>query len=63
MLLIKFLVDQRLVGGESLTEARRYQYAELAIKAGLKGGYLKEERDTTIHWIPDARKTRVSKKR
>jgi len=58
--LIKTLVDQELVGGKD--EAQRTQYAELALEKGFDGKYLKEDRDTTIHWIPGVRKSRVRKK-
>lgn len=63
--LIEALVNQKLVGKEGITDARRHQYAELAVEAGLEAEkpYLKEDRDTTMHWIPGARKSRVSKRR
>lgn len=56
--LIKALVDQNLVGGQ--IDARRRQYASLAIEKGLERKYLKEDREGVIHWIPDVRKSRVS---
>lgn len=59
--LVKALVDQQLVGGKD--DQKRRQYAELAIDTGISEGYLKEDRDTTIHWIPEVRKSRVSKRR
>lgn len=61
--LIKVLVDQKLVGKDA--DDRRPQYADIAIEKGLKAKppYLKEDRDTTIHWISGARKSRVSKRR
>jgi hypothetical protein len=58
--LIAALVDQGLVGGA--TEKRRFQYAELAIDKGIEDGYLKEDRDTIIHWIPGMRTSRVRKR-
>jgi hypothetical protein len=63
--LIKALVEQKLVGKDGITDKRRHQYAEFAIEAGLEAEtpYLKEDRDGTIHWIPGARKSRVSKRR
>ena len=61
--LIKLMADEKLVGGT--TEARRRQYADMAIDFGIEANkpYIKEDRDGTIHWIPDVRKSRVSKKR
>lgn len=63
--LIKALVEQKLVGKEKATDKLRRQYADFAIDFGLERvpPYLKEDRDGTIHWIPGARKSRVSKRR
>jgi hypothetical protein len=64
--LIKALADQNLVGGKD--EDQRFQSASEAIRRGLivspphKTGYLKEDPDTTIHWVSGVRKSRVGKK-
>lgn len=60
--LIQTLVEQKLVGGEGLTDKRRLQYADLAIEKGLESGYLKEDRDTKIQWISEMRKSRVRRR-
>lgn len=63
--LIQAMVKQKLVGGADISDARRRQYAELALDAGIEAEkpYIKEDRDGTIHWIPGQRKSRVSKRR
>jgi hypothetical protein len=58
--LIKIMVDRKLVGGAD--DPQRYQYANEAIRRGLEYKYLKEDGDTTIHWVPGVRKSRVRKK-
>jgi hypothetical protein len=60
--LIQVLVDQSLVGGPDADEEQRRQYAKDAIDRGKLHKYLKEAPDTTIHWLPGIRKSRVSKK-
>lgn len=63
--LAQFLVDNRLVGTENLSEIRLFQYADFAIDSGLKAKppYLRQDSDGTIHWLPGQRKSRVSKRR
>lgn len=58
--LISTLIEQRMVGGTD--DDLRRQYATDAIERGLLHGYLKEDPDATVHFIPGVRKSRVSKK-
>lgn len=58
--LVNVMVNQGLVGGAD--DDLRRQYAATAIERGKLHEYLKEDPDTTIHWIPGVRKSRVSKK-
>lgn len=58
--LIQALVNQNAVGGQD--QDQMMQYAANAIERGKLHKYLKEDPDTTIHWIPGVRKSRVSKK-
>jgi hypothetical protein len=59
--LIRILVEQKLVGGAD--ELQRSQYAGHAIRQGLFFGYLSENGDGTVRWLPGKRKSRVGKKR
>ena len=58
--LVETLVEQKLVGGQD--DDQRRQYANEAIRRGGMSGYLNEERNGTIHWVPGIRKSRVTKK-
>lgn len=58
--LIQTLLDQKAVGGKDEDQMR--QYAAAAIKRGDLHGYLKEDQDGTLRWVPGIRKSRVSKK-
>ena len=60
--LIQVLVENKLVGGDGADDPRRHQYANEAIRRGLLYGYLSENGDGTVHWVPGKRKSRVRKK-
>ena len=55
--LVDTLVELKMVGGKD--ENRREQYANEAIRLGIKYGYLKEDRSGTVHWVPGIRKSRL----
>jgi hypothetical protein len=57
--LIQILVEQRLVGGKD--NDRRKQYANEAIRHGLSLGYLSENSDGAVHWVPNKRRSRMGK--
>ena len=50
--LIQVLVENKLVGGDGADDPQRHQYATEAIRRGLKQGYLSENGDETVHWVP-----------
>ena len=58
--MIEIMVKDKRIGGSD--DATRAQNATEAIRRGLVAGYLKEDPDTVLHWIPDVRKSRVSRK-
>jgi hypothetical protein len=60
--LVQILADNRLVGGDEADDVRRHQYAEEAIRRGIMYGYLSQNGDGVVHWLPGVRKSRVRKK-
>jgi hypothetical protein len=51
--LIRELVVQDLVGGD--TEEKKYEAARIAVSFGINKGYLRENPEAVLQWIPGVR--------
>ena len=58
--LVDTLVKLKMVGGKN--DDQREKYANEATRSGLQSGYLTENGDGTVHWVPGKRKSRVRRK-